>query len=258
MERLQLANFDEHYPQRSPTDRTDILNPLLKPESLRRLAWSVYYLDCTSNDQPPGLYRIDRSSFRIPLPSDETCFLRDIHVRTASEPYSNTGTDLRHNECPNDSHLGISAHLIRTAEMRRRAVDFDHSLATSSRSARDILNEVAELEADAKALIAALPPHLAYTEDNLYIHSPRRPMFQLLHILRHSCFLVLAKAKLHISARWPAYNAAPDALKDRIRHASAVAGMALDTVQLGINADPLMALVAYEAVECELEGRIPR
>ncbi|ORX40165.1 hypothetical protein BD324DRAFT_616642 [Kockovaella imperatae] len=248
MHQLHLANFDDTYPQTSPSNRTDILNPLLKPESLRRLAWSVFYLDCTLTDNGPVLYNINSASYRIPLPLDETCFLRDIHVRTASEPYSNTGTDLRHNECPNHSHLGISAHLIQTAEMRRRVIDLDTSIATSAASLSELLDRVATLEGDAKILIATLPPHLAYTEDNLYIHSPRRPMFQLLHILRHSCFLILARAKLHLSARWPIYSP-NDALKDRIRHASAVAGMALDTVQLGINADPYMARVAYEAVE---------
>ena len=250
MHQLDLTRFDEKYPQAGPANRTDIINPLLKPESLRRLAWSCFYLDCTLDDNGPGLHTINSSDFRLPWPSDETCFLRDVAIKTMSEPYSDTGTDLRHNECPNHSHLGISAHLMQTAGMRRRVIHFDNSIPTSPAPPLELLEHLAGLENESKALVATLPPHLAYTEDNLYIHGPRRPMFQTLHLLRHSCFLLLAKARIHICARHPEYSVI-EALKDRIRHASAVAGMALDTVQLGINADPFIARITYEAVECE-------
>jgi hypothetical protein len=244
---LSLAVYDEKYPQRS-----DHTNPLLKPESLRRLAWSVYYLEMVHNDRLAS--SVDEP--RISLPCDETCFLRGLEVK-GNDPIPMGSMldypDLRHNECPNNTHLGLSAHLLRTAAMRHRIKQYCSGIkSTPTTSQNHILAGLEELEHLASQLIRDLPPHLVHSEDNLYIHSLRRTSFLLLHMLRHSCFLLLYRAQLAVCSRIGTAESAQTVAQysERcIRHAVAVAWISGDGLQLGVNLDPTVAIIAYEAFE---------
>ncbi|RYF04727.1 MAG: hypothetical protein EOO77_29265 [Oxalobacteraceae bacterium] len=60
-----------------------IAKPMLDAESLRRLAWSVYYLDATMDGGHYGFTAIPDGAFTIPLPCDEKPFLR--HQSTSKE-----------------------------------------------------------------------------------------------------------------------------------------------------------------------------
>ncbi len=242
--------LDERYPL-----RMDHTNPLLKPESLRRLAWSVFYLDLVHDDRPAR--SVDEP--RISLPCDETCFLRGLDVK-ANDPINSSDilnvTDLRHNECPNHTHFGLSAHLIRTAAMRYRILHYN-SLAGYSpmTTTTQTLADLDDLDRSATELIKDLPPHLVHSEDNLYIHTLRRTSFLLLHMLRHSCFMILAKGRLNVCAREVELaGAATQLMRSRVRHAVAVSWISGDGLQLGVNHDPFVAVLAYEALEGEQNG----
>jgi hypothetical protein len=244
---LSLTTYDDTYPLRQ-----DHINPLLKPESLRRLAWSVYYLHLTqrgdlgqSLDEP-----------RISLPCDETCFLRGLAVRgNDSLPLDDmlNPPDLRHNECANTTHLGLSAHLLRTAGMRHRIQRYCSQVTSNTRLIphEQVLADLDDLDRSASQIIRDLPPHLIHSEDNLYIHFQRRTSFLLLHMLRHSCFIILCRTRIAVSTPT---DGPTSQLRERcIRHAVAVSWISGDGLQLGVNLDPYVAVLAYEA----LEGAIP-
>lgn len=57
---------------------------LLGPESLRRLAWSVYFLDATLDGGNYGFSCIEQASFTIQLPMEERLFLQHIEQTTES------------------------------------------------------------------------------------------------------------------------------------------------------------------------------
>jgi hypothetical protein len=82
---LRLHIFDE-----SPHP---IMKPLLGAESLRRLAWSVYYLDATIDGGNYGFTAIPDGAFTISLPCDEKPFLQ--HVPTTKEYMLPTITPFR-------------------------------------------------------------------------------------------------------------------------------------------------------------------
>jgi hypothetical protein len=252
MQFLSLHKFDEAYPP-APTRR---MNPLLQREALRRLAWSVFYLDTLADAGRHGFHLITESSYRIQLPCDETNFLRSQEVLTA--PLKSQGTSdtvspapslgTPHNEGP--TNTGISGHLIRTAAMRRRILHYNSLIRYSDEPSSKMLDDLVAFEKDLRQVIADLPPDLAYTEQNLFVHAPRRGAFILLHLWRHNCFLMLAWTRLNVCARGPALeDAAKTFLRDRIRHAIPVSRIVADILRLGVNCDPAAGVQAYTSLE---------
>jgi hypothetical protein len=309
MQFLMLHTLDETYAQ-EPTVR---LSPLLKRESLRRLAWAVLYLDTLSDAGRHGVHTVTEDGFHIQLPCDETSFIRGLNVQTAmlhddtapvdihksagSWLSSHTIADAAHNDSPQTSlyadsarscegsgHLGISAHIIRTAAMRRRILHFNSTLKYTRLSVPALLDQLQVFEHQLKRLVADLPSDLAYTEDNLFVHVERRTAFILLHMLRHNCFLMLDFATLNVcklgmdsktamsgqapaiqesvliegmSPTSPALTAerrsriVQGCLRRRLRHCVPVSRIIHDALRLSVNCDPFVGVQAYTALECE-------
>ena len=99
-----LHVFDEAYPSRS---RLTPRNPLLKRESLRRLAWSVFYLDAMVDAGRHGVHMLSDEGYHIQLPCDESDFIYDRDVITGS-PADYLTAD-------SNSLLGLAGHLILVA-----------------------------------------------------------------------------------------------------------------------------------------------
>jgi hypothetical protein len=312
MQFLMLHTLDETYAQ-EPTVR---LSPLLKREALRRLAWAVLYLDTLSDAGRHGVHTVTEDGFHIQLPCDETSFIRGLNVQTAMLHYdtapvdihksagswlsSHTIADAAHNDSPQTSlyadsarscegsgHLGISAHIIRTAAMRRRILHFNSTLKYTRLSVPALLDQLQVFEHQLKRLVADLPSDLAYTEDNLFVHVERRTAFILLHMLRHNCFLMLDFATLNVcklgmgsetastmpsQGRVAVQEAGPmdglsptstvltterrsrmvqGCLRRRLRHCVPVSRIIHDALRLSVNCDPFVGVQAYTALECE-------
>ena len=250
---LSIHVFDETYPK----PHTLRLNPLLKPEALRRLAWATLYLDTMADAGRHGVHAVSISGYHVQLPCDENAFVRGLDVLTgpleppkspAVSPAMSFGEGSAHQEGP--SHFGISAHLIRTALMRRRVLHFNSRIKYSSDTPQKMLDDLTQYEAEIKACVADLPSELAYSEENLFFHMGRRTAFILLHTLRHNCFLMLAMARLNVIARDNRLaELSKTVLKDRIRHAIPVSRIIADALRLGINCDPFVGVQAYTCLE---------
>lgn len=256
---LALHVFDETYPK----PHTLKLNPLLKPEALRRLAWATFYLDTMADAGRHGVHAVSLSGYHVQLPCDENAFVRGLDVSTgpldparspAVSPAVSFGGSA-HAEGP--SHLGISAHLIRTAAMRRRVLHFNSRLKYSEHPPSKMLDDLQSFEAQVRECIAELPAELAYSEENLFIHNERRTAFILLHAIRHNCFLMLAMARLNVCARDARLGEMTQGIRrDRIRHALPVARIVADALRLGISCDPLVSIQAYTVLEGESAWRV--
>lgn len=251
MQFLMLHNFDETY--LGPNLKR--LNPLIKAESMRRLAWSVYFLDTLADTGRHGAHMVTESHFRIQLPCDETSFMRGLDVKTASlSDTESSGTHISslspHSEGP--AHVGISANLIRTAAMRRRILHYNSLIKYSCQTPAQILDDLNAFERELKLVVADISEDLAYTEQNLFIHIQRLPAFIFLHLLRHNCFLMLSLARLTVcSLPYESGDLLNATLQDRIRHALPVSRIIADALRLGVNCDPAASVQAYTSLEGE-------
>jgi hypothetical protein len=134
--------------------------------------------------------------------------------------------------------------------MRRRILHYNSLIRYSDEPSSKMLDDLVAFEKDLRQVIADLPPDLAYTEQNLFVHAPRRGAFILLHLWRHNCFLMLAWTRLNVCARGPALeDAAKTFLRDRIRHAIPVSRIVADILRLGVNCDPAAGVQAYTSLE---------
>lgn len=253
MQFLSLHTFDQTYAN-TPSLRQ---NPLLKREALRRLAWCIFYQDTCVDAGQHGVHLLDESGFHIQLPCDEASFLRDVEVPTAflnpTEAHADQSSVLLgRNTYDPEPHLGLSAHLIRTGNMRRRILHYRSRVRYSTESPEDMLRHMTLVERDLRQLIAQLPSDLAYTEQNLFVHASDRPAFVLLHLVRHNCFLMLALTRLNICARDPGLEERSRAFRrDRIRHALPVSNIVADILRLQVQCDPNIGAHAYTSLESE-------
>jgi hypothetical protein len=248
MQFLSLHNYDEVYPQ----PHAIALNRLLSPEALRRLAWSVFFLDTMGDAGRHGVHTVTEDGYQIQLPCDETSFVRGLEVKTESLHRDGTVPCLSPTGLPNGNGLGVSGHIIKTAAMRRRILHYKSRLKYLTASPHAMLEHLNIIEADLKALMAELPSDLVYIEDNLYIHPERRTAFILLHALRHNCFIMVAETRLLVCGRDPAlHNMAYTWMKDRVKHAFPVSRIVADAMRLGVVCDQFVGCLAYTAIEGE-------
>ena len=257
MQFLSLHVFDEVYPQ----PHAIRLNPMLKPEALRRLAWAVFYLDTMADAGRHGIHTVTETGFHLQLPADDNSFLRGQDVVTApleKHPSTSSSPSVYWDRAmsPHPDNLGVPGHLIRTAAMRRRILHFNSLLKYSKDTPEQMTNSVTYLENDLRAVITDLPASLSYSEDSLLIHSDRRTLFILLHMLRHNCFLMLLWAKLNVASRRGNQMSQIEIsastvplMKDRVKHALGVSGMMADAVRLNVNCDPFVGVQAYTSLE---------
>ena len=250
---LSLHIFDASYSLDAHAD----INPLLKPESLRRLAWSVFYLDTMADAGVHGMHQTTERSYHIQLPCEETDFLRSSKVVTPL--LSDIMTDMRSLFARDPGmrdrmeRLGLSAFIIRTGAMRRRILHFASKLRWPGPTIQELVAQSDCMEEELKAMLDQLPSSLEYSEDNLYVHSTQQAAFILLHILQHNCCLMLARARLLISALQP--HGAPElavvARKDRLQHAFACSRVVSDALQMDVQCDDFVGTASYTCLEGE-------
>ena len=246
---LSLQTFDQTYASSELPD-----NPFLRPETLRRLAWSVLYQDTMSDAGIFGDHLIVEEAFTIQLPTDEINFEAGIEVRTALldtprldiAPLSPVG-DKDESTAPGKSLLSC---LLRAALARRRVHHFNSRILGSRKSAEELMDQLGVIEDTMRNAIVKLPSDLAYTKYNLVRHRSIRIQFMLLHLLRHNCFLMLSLARINIADKFGEDESnLIKTRQDRVRHALAVSQIVAEMVSEGIPGDLFVSVQAYSCVE---------
>jgi hypothetical protein len=241
MQYHSLHVFDEAFPSVDAIP----LNPLLKRETLRRLAWSVFYLDTMVDAGRHGVHNVTEEGYRIQLPCSEPSFARGSDVKTMGLREYTRGLD------SSGLDTGISTQVIITAAVRRRLLHFwTSTLKYSTDPPASHLEHLHKLESELDRIMVSLPADLAYTEDNLYVLSGQRTALVLLHALRHTTSILLARIQCVLSERFTdKLDMAIAARRNRIRHALAIARLAVDAKRVDINLDPCVAFQSYTALE---------
>lgn len=237
---LRLHMFDES-PHR-------IIKPMLGAESLRRLAWSVYFLDATMDGGQYGFTAIPDGSFTIPLPCDERPFLR--HHDTAKE-YMLPSASVAMNP-----DLGLAGYLLRAMYARQILASLHSRIQRQLVPIPTIPGYVTQAEHDALQLLGSLPPDMTDSRINFHIWKSQQTLFFHIHVLRNTCLRHIALLRI-LTAPFLLLGLGEIGklraqLMTEASSMSALFSLALDR---GIVMDPQMAMHAYNGLESEWRVR---
>ncbi|CAI7582307.1 unnamed protein product [Penicillium crustosum] len=248
MQMMSLHIFDRAFPADFPSHQR--LSPLLSRESLRRIAWSTFYLDSMTDGGRYGSQTIDERAYRVQLPCDQESFLFDDHVVT--EPLIPDGmiTAQRTGDSLPYASLDMSAYLLRTAAARRRGLHFAFRASYQENTVEHLTAGLSVIQRDLEAVFADLPRRFQFNDNSLLLHRDRLPTFIMLHVLRHNLFIILGRAALTIYLRDPTKTDLINEVRcSRISRALSVSNL----ISAGLNErlifDPHIGVQAYVALE---------
>ncbi|CAK7199021.1 hypothetical protein SEUCBS139899_001689 [Sporothrix eucalyptigena] len=271
MQMMSLQTFDRTYPAELIARLR--LSPLVTAESLRRIAWSTFYADTMVDGGRYGFHIIDEKFYRLQLPCDQASFLSvetviteplfppgtgDPEEEAASSPAvipqpstPSTGALPAHQpRGPQSGPLDLSAYILRTAAVRRRALHFAFRSSHREQPVERLAAELAAIEAAIARVISSLPRRFAFTQDNMFLHRDRLVSFLLLHILRHNLYVVAGRAALLVYHGNPERAPLiPPVRRSRIAHALPIAGLIAKGLEAGVTFDPQIGVQAYVALE---------
>ncbi|WRT68171.1 uncharacterized protein IL334_005146 [Kwoniella shivajii] len=233
---LRLHELDE-WPRQST-------KPLLSREGLRRLAWSVWFLDATLDGGVFGASNIHDDGFTIQLPCDDRPFL--LHRQVITERLVPTiGTPTAASE-----PLDLSGHLLR-AMCARNALAVAYSRIRRQLITHGSVDQMARLaEEKATNLLASLTPDLSYSRALYHIYRDRRPALVLLHVMRNNC--VRHASLLRMLVAQTDSTSPYDSSRERrvlISTAKDLSQIVADASEYSVALDPQIAMHAYNAVE---------
>ena len=247
MQMMSLHTFDQTYSPQMTSGWQ--LSPLMSPESLRRLAWAVLYADTFIDGGRYGYHGVDEESFRVKLPCGEEAFLANETSTASAVSFSSSDADPLI-----DPTFDLSAHLIRTATLRRRILHFAFRLSHGEFSIDDRQRRIAGLDNLVHGLMTMLPRRYHFNADTVRLHHDRLPMLVLLHLLRHILYIAMARAKLMIYQNdIRMAHLIPSVRRERITHAQSIAGIVAQAQELGAHFDMQSGVFAYISLESELD-----
>ncbi|OCF32485.1 hypothetical protein I316_05913 [Kwoniella heveanensis BCC8398] len=220
--------------------------PLIHRESLRRLAWSVWFLDATLDGGNFGASTIHDESFTIQLPFDDRPFLQHKHVVTEPlvPPPRTPG-----NPVSSDS-LDLSAHLIRAMYARQVLAQ------TQSRIQKRIIpleatgDWVKTAEEKAEMLLESMPSDLQYNRSLFLVFRDRHPTIVCLHMVRNNC--QRHRSLLRMLYEQQTSSQTYDIRAERIcliECARSCSRILQDALEYNIPLDPQIGMHAYNAIE---------
>jgi len=218
-----------------------VFKPLLGGESLRRLAWSVWYLDATIDGGNFGFSAIREGGLTIQLPCDERPFL--LHQNAITEPL----TPLQPAPSP---ALGLGAHLIRSMQVRQILADAHTRISRRLVATHTIPEIVLQAEQRAQSLLDTLPREMAYNRVQYHAYKDQLPMLVHLHAMRNTCSRQIALLRILASPHMPAI----DVQKQReilIHDAQKLSEMFSDAMSYQVALDHQLAMHAYNGIEGE-------
>lgn len=255
MQMMSLQTFDRTYPSNLTRMSESSIQSLLSEETLRRLAWSTFYMDTVIDGGRYGFHTVDEKAFCLQLPCDEDRFLGN--EKTVTEPLCppsrRGGTDTT-GAASEHATLGISAYLIRTAAARRRALFFAFRTSHKEESPEELATELSALETDIENVVNSLPARFHLTTDNLFLHRERLSTFILLHILRHNLFIIIGRAALQIFVSdMTKAELVQQVRRKRVSHALPISSLVAEGLRSDVVFDPQVGVHAYVALESTLQ-----
>lgn len=235
---LRLHMFDE-----SPHP---LFKPLLGAESLRRLAWAVYYLDATIDGGNYGFTAIPDGSFTIPLPCDEHDFLRQTNVSTEHMLPSQITSDR------NPGSLGLAGHMLRAMYARQILAGLHSRIQRRLIPPASIPACINQAESESLHILGTLPHEMNYSRTNFHVFKGQQTLFLHLHVLRNTCLRHIALLKI-LSASFAIVDDDQVAINRQalIREARQLSALFAQGVDHNVVLDPQLAMHAYNGIEGE-------
>lgn len=204
--------------------------PLLGAEGLRRLAWSVWYLDATNDAGNYFNSNIADGAMTIQLPSDERPFL--LHQHVVTEPLHPVAVGA-------SPGLSIGAHSIRANRARQFVAGLHlHLRRGFGDPAGAPLAERRTIE-----MLDTLPESMRYSKAQYVAHKGQHTALVHLHVMRNTVIRHIAHLHLHIGYANEAAHAS------LVAGARELSGIFADALELGVVLDPQMAMHAYNGIE---------
>ena len=216
-----------------------VFKPLLGAESLRRLAWCVWYLDATIDGGNFGFSAIRDGGLTIQLPNDERPFL--LHQNVQTEP-------LIPPQASSSTSLGLGAHLIRSMQARQILADAHSRIQRRIIATHAIPDLVFQAEQQAQALLDTLPREMLYNRVQYHAYKDQLPMLVHLHVMRNTCFRHVALLRI-LAASNHGQGDVRVQREQLIRDAQLLAEILGDAAGYHVALDPQMAMHAYNAIE---------
>ena len=202
--------------------------PLLGTESLRRLAWSVWFLDATLDGGNFGFSAIVDSALTIALP----CDVRDFLLHSSAPP---------HHLLDGARDLSLPAHLIRAMAARQTLASLHSRISRDLIPTNEIRHAIRHAEQHANELLN-LPPQLTYGPVQYIVHKDQLPCLVGLHVMRNT-------AKRH-AANLHILNG------EFVPHRQTLIDLSLclsqiinDALTRSVPLDPQIAMHAYNGIE---------
>jgi hypothetical protein len=223
-----------------------LYKPILGAESLRRLAWSVYFLDATIDGGHYGFTAISDGAFTIALPCDEQAFLRHSAVPTEHINPFVGAVDAT------VSTIGLSGHLLRAMHVRQILAGLHSRIQRRLIPHPSIAGLTQQAEAEAVQLLGTLPLDMQYSRTNFHIFKSQQTLFLHLHVLRNTCLRHLALLKiLSTSLSMGDPSQVSNHRQSLIREARQLSALFSQGVDHNVVLDPQLAMHAYNGIEGE-------
>lgn len=233
---LRLHMFDE-----SPHP---LFKPLLGAESLRRLAWAVYYLDATMDGGNYGFTAIPDGSFTIPLPCDEHDFLRQTNISTEHMLPSSLANGRQ------PGALGLAGHMLRAMYARQILAGLHSRVQRRLIPPASIPACIKQAEDEALHILGTLPHEMDYSRANFHVFKGQQTLFLHLHVLRNTCFRHAALLRiLTASFAFVDQNDVSANRQTLIREARQLSALFSQGVDHNVVLDPQLAMHAYNGIE---------
>jgi hypothetical protein len=220
-----------------------VAKPLLGAETLRRLAWSIYFLDATIDGGNFGFSTIRDGAFTIQLPCDERPFLLQTPMKT--EPLLPQAT-----MATGSSGLGLSAHLIRSMTARQAIADVHSRISRRLIEPDQIPEAVETAERHARRLLDTFPAAMSYSRAQYHAFRDQVPIMVHLHLMRQtvhrhiSLLRILSAAHLHYGTAEVSQHRAT-----LVQSAKETSRVVFDALEHRVTLDPQNAMHAYNAIE---------
>ncbi|WWD00966.1 hypothetical protein V866_007904 [Kwoniella sp. B9012] len=238
---LRLHELDE-WPRQTA-------KPLLSKESLRRLAWSVWYVDATLDGGVFGASNIHEDAFTIQLPCDDRPFLLHRQVVTEQLVPRPQSTILPGN-LPQMEPVDLAGHLIRAMAARQHLAQAYSRIRRRLLTHGSVIEMSREAQVKANRLLDSLTPDLGYSRALYHIYHDRRPALVSLHVVRNNCIRHTSLLRLMVAQLTS--DTETDQNKERqmlISNAIKLSQILGDAIDHDVSLDPQIAMHAYNAIE---------
>ncbi|KAF9221330.1 hypothetical protein BS17DRAFT_261427 [Gyrodon lividus] len=197
----KLGIFDSDSTVLTPHASPEFINTCIERECARRVFWLIFISDCLGSVlyRRPLLATESQQSLRLPV--DETSF--ELSPHTAIPEYMTK-------RCPSYGMCSEIGQLIRILSMHEQVERAMHDF-NNRENGRHPVNQLLDLEIRIAAWAEALPEHLLFTDDNLWVHITQYDTasnmgawsFCAMHVIHSSCVFALNSARQRCRTAMP-------------------------------------------------------